>query len=177
MTQDEFSEMLMCVEDEQLKKFYQLGVLTGMRRGELLYLTWENVSFEQKTISIESSEQYRVKQGKGRMLPMTPEIETILKSLRENDPYIFTDKNGQPYKEDFVTKRFKKAVRAAELRGDFHLHCLRHTCATWLGCAGVEALTIKEILGHTYLKTTEAYTRIPGSQQRKAMERLTLPPM
>jgi integrase len=169
--------MLMCVEDEQLKKFYQLAVLTGMRRGELLFLTWDHVDLENSVISVQSSKEYRVKQGKGRMIPISAEAAKILKTLRGNDPYVFMTEKGIPYPEDYVTKKFKQAVRDAGLREDFRLHCLRHTFATLLGKAGVPALHTKELMGHTYVKTTEAYTRIPSGDLRHAIEQITLPPI
>lgn len=176
MSPEDFTTMLMEVEDLQLQKFYRVLVLTGMRRGELLYLTWENVDFDNRTIHIESSAMYRVKGGAGRSLPITNEVEKILKSLERNDPYVFMDERAKPYHEDYITKKFKKAIRDAELDGRYHLHCLRHTFATWLAASGVPMVVIKELLGHAYLKTTEAYTKIPTNEMRKALDQLTMPP-
>lgn len=177
MSRQELSDLLVCVEDEQLKKFYIVAALTGMRRGELVYLRWSDVDLDTQIISIQSSAEYRVKAGKGRMIPISEAVVRILETLKENDPYVFANEKGSHYKEDYVTKKFKEAVREADLKEEYHFHCLRHSFATWIATAGVSALHIKELMGHAYVKTTESYTRIPASDLRCAVETLTLPPV
>jgi len=176
MSKEDFSLLISFTENDRLKALFRFAFLTGMRRGEILNLEWKDIDYENKLISIQSSPDYRVKHGKARIIPMNKEVETILKGLEPCDPYIFMNEKMERFAEDFVTKSFKKAVRAAALDDRLHFHNLRHTCASWLAQAGVPMTHIKDLLGHAYIKTTESYTRIPARELRGAVELLTLPP-
>lgn len=71
----------------------ELIILTGMRVGELSALTWDNIRFDEKYILINSSEKYnrltksyfidKTKTGKERYVPIFPEIESLLLSIKK----------------------------------------------------------------------------------------------
>lgn len=176
LQQDEFQALLSVVPDKELRKLFQFGALTGMRRGEILNLEWSDVDLERNVITVQSSENYRVKHGKNRIIPISKKLEELLRGIERSDPYVFVNAKGEQYRKDYVTRQFKKAVRAAVLNEALKFHSLRATCASWIAVVGVPPLVIKEILGHAYVKTTEAYTRIPTKAMREALEMLTLPP-
>ena len=64
------------------------------------------------------------------------------------------------------------AVRAAELPANVSPHCLRHSYATWLLDAGVSIQTVRKLLGHASISTTQIYVHSNSDQDRIAVDRL-----
>lgn len=173
ISREDFQTLIDLIEEPHLKRVVVFAALTGMRRGEILYLQWKDVDYVGKQINVQSSEFYKVKHGKARPLPITPGVEAVLKSIEEPfDPFVFTNPEGERLSGDYVTKKFKAYIRAAGFKEELKFHSLRATFASWAAAAGVEPLVIKELLGHAYLKTTENYTRVPPKAMVQAMEKL-----
>ncbi|MBE0551903.1 MAG: tyrosine-type recombinase/integrase [Ignavibacterium sp.] len=90
-----------------------------------------------------------------------PRIASIvIKSNSNPDDFIFNRKTDIKFNEDYVSKQFKKALRAAELNDDIHFHNLRHSFASNLVQRGVNLYVVKELLGHEDIKTTQIYSHI-----------------
>jgi integrase len=153
---------------------FQFAVMTGFRRGEAVFLEWKNVDLERRVITVCSSAEYRVKHGKVRTFPISAELETLLTGLERFDPYVFARGDGERFSEDYVTKSFKAAVRAAGLDESLSLHSTRATFATWMADAGVPMVAVQKLLGHAYMRTTEGYTQLPAESLRKAVDSVTL---
>jgi integrase len=173
---DEEVSNLLAVVAEDLKLVISTAYLTGMRRGEIVFLQWNDIDFDERTIRVEASKEYRVKMGGARIIPLNNAMENLLKRLPRHDPRVFMRAEGAPWPEGLVTKNFKKAVRLLELDDQMHFHHLRHTFASNLARKGVPMPVIQSLLGHRHLRTTEGYTRIPTSAMSEALETLTLPP-
>ena len=93
-------------------------------------------------------------------------------SRRLNNAYIFTGRNGVPFKD--IKGSFASALRKAGIK-DFKFHDLRHTFASHLVMEGVDLATIKELLGHKNLTMTLRYAHLaPGHKARavSVMEKL-----
>ena len=81
--------------------------------------------------------------------------------------YVFTDpKTGEPYKS--IKRSFGTALKKAEIR-DFRFHDLRHTFAFHLVMAGVDLISVKELLGHKSLSMTMRYAHLAPGHKRKAV--------
>ncbi len=134
---------------------------TAMRRGEILSLKWEQVDLRHGYISLVDT-----KSGEGREIP----INNTLKKLFDKMPhsiesiYVFTDKDGNPYKE--VKRSFKTALRKAEIH-NATFHTLRHTAASQLVMAGVDITTVKELLGHKSIAQTLRYSHLAPEHKMK----------
>jgi len=173
LTRDEFSTIISLVDGVKLINIFKFAALTGGRRGEILNLQWKDVDFMNELITIQSSKYYRVKHGKSRIIPLPKPVMPILKSIEPSDLFVFDIEGKWETKEDFVTKGFKKFSQAAGLDEEVKFHTLRATAASWWAQAGAAALQIKELLGHTYVKTTEQYTRIPATELRNVVDALS----
>ena len=77
--------------------------------------------------------------------------------------YVFSKSSVLNFNAEYVSKQFKKALRAAKLNDDIHFHSLRHSFASNLVQRGVNLYVIKELLGHEDIKTTQVYSHLTQS--------------
>lgn len=142
---------------------------TGMRKGEVLKLKWENVDFEAQEITI-----VETKDDEDRIVPMNPFLFNLLFTLKSQDgksEYVFTNsRTGTHYVE--IKRAFTSALKKAGIE-DFHFHDLRHTYASRLVRNGVDLNTVKELLGHSSITTTQRYLHSQAEQKREAVNSLT----
>jgi integrase len=143
-----------------------VAINTGMRRGELLALQWEQVDLHSRTITIKQS-----KNGKVRHIPINQKTQEALESIPEqHEGHVFVYR-GLPIKA--VKTAFAGAVRRAEIP-TCRFHDLRHTFATRLVLAGVDLATVMQLMGHANISTTMKYAHPSPPHKREAVERLDL---
>jgi len=137
-----------------------------MRLGEIINLKWNAVDLTAKTILVCNTEQFTTKSKKERIIPISKKIFDLLNrripkiiSIK-NDEYVFPKMKGIKYNEDYVSKSFKKAVRAAQLDDAIHFHTLRHSFASNLVQRGASIYVVKELLGHGDISTTQIYSHL-----------------
>jgi integrase len=138
---------------------------TGMRRGEILSLKWENINLSKRCIHIEDS-----KSGKSRDVPMNALVVEALSAIAQNSGYVFPNpRTGGPIED--VKTAFKTACKRAEIKG-LRFHDLRHTAATRMVEAMVDLVTVSKILGHSSIQMTMRYAHPTPENMRLAVERL-----
>ena len=153
---------------------YLTAAMTGLRQGELLGLRWRDVDFAARKVRVVSpyvrGEFGDPKsEGSGRSVPLAERVSTELENLRARSPYA-ADKNlvfchpetGNPLDRAKLTRRFKKAIRSADVR-EITFHELRHTFGTRMAAAGVPLRTIQHWMGHADAKTTQVYAHYQPS--------------
>ncbi|MBZ0200059.1 MAG: site-specific integrase, partial [Ignavibacteriaceae bacterium] len=86
--------------------------------------------------------------------------------------FVFQKMKDFKLNENYVSKQFKKSVRAAELDDRIHFHTLRHSFASQLVQKGVSLYVIKELLGHEDLSTTQIYSHLQQSNLSAAVNLL-----
>jgi integrase len=142
---------------------------TGMRKGEILSLKWENVDLKHGFILLDVT-----KNGERREIPINDELRGIFQGLRRrlDVPYVFFDNaTGKPYKD--VKRSFSTACRQAGIR-DFHFHDLRHTFASLLVMSGVDITTVSKLLGHKSLAMTLRYAHLAPNHLSNAVNMLNI---
>ena len=141
-----------------------VAINTGMRRGELLNLQWEQVDLQSSTITIKQS-----KSGKVRHIPINKKAQEALENLLEpHTGHVFVFR-GSPMKA--VKTAFAGAVRRAGIQHCTQ-HSTRHTFATRLVLAGVDLATVMQLMGHASISTTMKYAHPSPPHKREAVERL-----
>ncbi len=137
-----------------LKPIVLTAIHTGMRKGELLGLTWDCVDMTHGFIRLKQT-----KNGKARALPLNETLWGLFSQLRTQPavPWVFHDHAGHRW--DDVRHGFDRACEAAGLT-DFHFHDLRHTFASWLIMRGVPLATVSNLLGHTSPTMTLRYAHL-----------------
>jgi integrase len=172
---------------------YQLAITTGMRQGELLGLTWDDLDWNKGTLKINRQLQRITGEGLCLTPPKTNAGRRTIKigivtlsMLKEHqksqfknmacrDPvwqdknFIFAEANGAPIAPRKILKAFKRILAAAGLP-DIRFHDLRHTAAAHMLANGVDLVTVSRRLGHTQASTTlNTYAHaVPGTQEKAA---------
>lgn len=134
---------------------------TGMRRGEMFNLRWQDVDFVNKRITVIGNTS---KTGQTRYIPLNNEAFNVLqmwsKQTQREIGFVFIGKNGSRFTN--IDKAWKVLLREAKIN-DFRLHDLRHHFASRLVSAGVDLNSVRELLGHSDIKMTLRYAHLaPG---------------
>lgn len=176
LTKQDFQKILAEVREPVLRDIYLFAVLTGMRQGEILKLSWSNVDFEHKLIQVASSGRFLTKTGKVRSIPMSDAVFELLsrRSLTSTGQYVF-HKDGFPVTASYVCHKFKKYVRKLGLSEGFRFHSLRHTFATWLVQDGVPIYEVQKLLGHSSISVTQVYAHLRPEGLHNTVNRIHLP--
>ncbi len=175
-TKEEFRRLLSLVGEQWLRELVIVAVSTGLRRGELLNLTWQDVDFERWLLHVHSTENFRTKGGRRRAVPMSETLFHLLwnKAQHSNCQYVFT-LSGRKVSEDWISHKFKFYLRKAGLSEKLHFHSLRHTFATWLVQEGVSIYEVQKLLGHSSISVTQIYSHLAASELHGAVNKISLP--
>lgn len=141
---------------QQLQDNFDLVVLlldTGARYTEVSSLPWTAVDLKEKTITL-----WRPKVQNESVLYMTDRVIRVL-SRRQQTAKTFVFESTAGSKRGYITSSIRKAFRRAGLN-DCRIHTLRHTFASRLVQNGMSIYEVKELLGHTDIKTTMRYAHI-----------------
>lgn len=137
-----------------LETIVTLALLTGMRRGEILSLLWEDIRFDKALLYIKDP-----KNGEPRFATLEPEILIPLQDLHTNrnsdNPFVFPSKNR--FGQICIRKAFEEAVKRAGLE-NFRFHDLRHTFATYARMDGATIFEVMISMGHKTPDTTHKYS-------------------
>ena len=163
LTDDEVHRLIRVAPDH-LRAILVVALNTGMRRGELFGLRWDNVSFEENVITVEQS-----KSGRIRHIPMNRAVHGELHRLKGTGTgHVFTWQ-GEPLRR--VTRSFSTAFARAGIK-KCRFHDLRHTFATNLVQSGVDLVTVMQLLGHADISTTMRYAHPSPETKRNAVDTL-----
>jgi integrase len=155
---------------DHLKPMVLISLGTGMRRGELFSLTWQNVDMSRAQITVIAE---TAKTGKTRYIPMNSEVHQVLSDWKAQTEgksgLVFVGKNGGKF--DNVKRSWEQVLKDAEIE-DFRWHDMRHTFASRLTMANVDLNTVRELLGHADYNMTLRYAHLAPSHKAAAVERL-----
>ncbi len=189
--------LLSAARGHRLEALFILAIATGMRRGELLALKWQDINFSTGTLQVRriltrfpekgfvEAEPKTQKSRRNVVIAAfaldalrkhrTRQLETKLKagsSWQEHD-YVFCTSVGthlNPSKD--VLDELKKLLNQAGLP-DIRFHDLRHSAATLLLSEGVHPKVVQEMLGHSTISMTmDVYSHVLPSMQQDAVNRL-----
>ena len=167
LTQDQLARLLDAIDNDsnrQVANLMKLALFTGMRRGELFGLQWEDLDFERGFINIRNP-----KSGIDQVIPMNETARSLLVSHeRTGSPYVFPGHGGN--KRATAQKAITKIKNQAGLPEDFRpLHGLRHTYASMLASSGkVDMYTLQKLLTHKSPLMTQRYAHLRDETLKKA---------
>jgi len=181
ITPEEADDLVAAVSNRApyLRDFIVLGLHTGLRKGELLELTWSRVDEINRVLRFEP---HHHKSKTYAQVPINETAWAVLRrrkaerdKMRPRPAEVLFRKSGATLGD--IKKGFAAACARAGI-DDFHPHDLRHTHASWLVQAGVSIDRVKEILRHADIKTTMRYAHLAPQNLAESVGRLdcrTLP--
>ncbi|MGL2473273.1 site-specific integrase [Helicobacter pylori] len=173
---EEVKTLIDNAESLRLKAFLMVAFFTGMRTGEQLALTWEDIDFNEKKIVINKSlnELGQITTPKNkpsiREVDLLEPVGKILKELQASEPankkFVFI---SMPKRSTMFQRAFRSLLRALNLK-DRKLYTTRHTFASLMLSQGEEAMWVSKTLGHKDLNTTyKTYSHyIPKQEKERA---------
>ena len=163
---EEEIESLLSSCSPHLAPIVELALHTGMRKGELLGLKWEQI--RGGFIYLKET-----KSGKSRQIPLDERAAEVLKALhiknKWKSPYVCLGPDGERLGD--VKKGFNAACRRAGIE-DFHFHDLRHTFASHLVMKGANLKAVQRLLGHSDSKMTDRYSHLSPDHLRESVNLL-----
>ncbi|MBM4169071.1 MAG: hypothetical protein FJ215_07935 [Ignavibacteria bacterium] len=172
LSKEELQRLLDYTSGTPLHDIILLTVMTGLRRGELINLTWEDIDFARGTILVRSRKNHQTKAGKKRVLPMNTTARILLGQMKGRQGRLFSGERGGLLNGNLLRARFKRTVRACGLDSRLHFHSLRHTFASLLVKEGVSLYHVQKLLGHSSPRVTEIYAHLGGAELLGSVEKL-----
>ena len=192
LTIDVLKKFLEAVVGYSYENQYRFVLQTGLRTGELIGLKWSDIDFENRTMKIERTMEFRYKVGEWRVgppksksgyrtIPLTDEAIRILENQRSKNKslklvpiewkdIVFLCRKGAPVKNStYDTGLFKYCDRVGIPR--FSMHVLRHTFATRCIEGGMKPKTLQKILGHSNIGITmNLYVHITEDEKHREID-------
>lgn len=149
-----------CLEssNENLYTIVVLALSTGMRKGEIMGLTWENIDLKRGFVYLEDT-----KNGERRAVPLVGKALKLIEDLSKRQGKLFPAKS--------IRTAWEKALERAQI-SDFRFHDLRHSAASYLAMNKASLLEIAEILGHKTLSMTKRYSHLSNAHTRSVVEKM-----
>ncbi|WP_264536497.1 tyrosine-type recombinase/integrase [Flavobacterium sp. N1736] len=157
-------------EEIRDKLIVEMFYTTGMRRAELIHLMFRNVDLSSNVIKVLG------KRNKERIIPVLPVIigqfdsyikeRALIENIVDTD-YFFISKKGLKLSESFVYRLINSYFSRVSEKVKKSPHVLRHTFATHLLNNGADLNSVKELLGHSSLASTQVYTHNSLAELKK----------
>ena len=178
LTEEECGKLLTELSGVWFEIVY-VALKTGLRRGELQGLRWQDINFGNKTLTVRHSwcsVQHTLLSPKGnraRTVPLPGDVIELLHRRKEIDGFVFKV-NGTVFQPVTLGKALAVACAQAELR-KITPHVLRHTYASHLVMKGAPIAVIQQLLGHTDIKVTMRYAHLSQKSLNDVVQYLEQP--
>jgi len=157
-------------ENEAMRDFIYVSLLTGGRRGNVQAMSWPQLDFSLKIWTISAA---NAKGEETITIPLLPNVVEILERRKKTatGEWVFpgSGRSGHLVEPKTAWKRILKAAGLSDLR----LHDLRRTLASWQAINGSSLVVIGKSLGHKNTSSTQIYARLTNSAVRESMEKAT----
>ncbi|WP_257148944.1 site-specific integrase [Bacillus thuringiensis] len=195
-TAEEAKTFLEACDELRWRVAFSLALHTGMRRGEILALKWDNINFEKQTVKIKESLAYTKEQGLIFTTPKTSNsfrevvipvsLIELLKELKaeqdvmkqrmgtayQNLNLVVCTTDGKPVHPRNLVRTFDRLIKKAEVK-KISIHGLRHTNATLLMKQGINPKIVSERLGHENVGITlDIYSHTDLDMQIETVSKL-----
>ena len=167
LSEEELKVFFNCCENYQYKTIFMMIYGSGLRISEAVAIRIEDVDSENMRLF--------VRNGKGERERYTVLPEASLEMLRKcykiykpkhPEGYLFLNREGKPLKSERLRVFFRRYRRKAGIDDGFIVHSLRHSFATKLVEEGVPLVQVKELLGHSCIRSTMTYVHVANNMQK-----------
>jgi integrase len=171
LSDDERARLLAACRTSEYRLLYPIvlfALTTGMRRGELLGLRWQDIDLDRRVAVL-----HNTKNGDRRSVPIVSDVAELLrehgKVRRLDSDLLFAGADGDPV---WFEKHWHQALKAAKIK-DFRFHDLRHTAASYLAMSGATVPELAAVLGHRTLQMVKRYAHLSDQHTGAVVERMT----
>ena len=177
---EQLTSFLREAKESGVFELYYIELVTGLRRGELLGLKWEDIDLTQGSLRVQRQvaringeiiEAPLKTKNAYRTLPLSANAVGVLREQKKrsgNSPYVFPSPTGGPISPDSVLHMLHRVLKRAGL-SKVRFHDLRHTFATLALQNGVDIKTVSGMLGHYSAGfTLDTYTHVTTSAKKEA---------
>ena len=196
LTMEQANILLDAAKKDDFEALWVLALTTGMRRGELLALKWQDINFEQAMLQVRriftrapgnryiEAEPKTEKSRRSIMLTSftvealrrhrIKQLETKLQmgEVWQEHDLVFCTSLGTPLNPNRALELFKRLLKKAGLP-DMRLHDLRHSIATILLSMGIHPKVVQELLGHNRIQeTVDTYSQVLPTIHKEAIKKL-----
>lgn len=176
-------------DDSQYSRMFQFDLWTGLRRGELLALTWSNVHVPDRYLTV-CQTLVRTSDGDiivpttksrcDRVVPLHDKAVSLLEQIKmldsSDDGFLFRNSDGLPLKlrqyNRIYCKYYKQQRKKYPDLPYYTPHNLRHSYATYMLQSGADIETLRALLGHVDITTTQRYVHSNLNQMYTATSNL-----
>ena len=184
-TYEEFQKFISVIEEFEYKTFFEVLYYLGLRQGEACSLTWSDIDFNKKEVSINKTittklrgQLYTISSPKtkksNRTLPIPKKLLESLKTMKLNAKkkkyfkeswFVFGDE--LPFRETTIQVRKNKYCKLAGVK-QIRIHDFRHSCASFLIQNGASIVLVSKYLGHSKISITlDTYTHLYENELKK----------
>ena len=196
LTPEQANALLEVARGKRLEAILTVALITGMRRGELLGLRWQDINFEQRSLQVQRSVsrlpghgfiESEPKTASGRRnITLPPVLIEVLKQHRTHQKetrlkagstwveqdIVFCTRHGGFIDQSYLRQLFESLLKESGLP-HIRFHDLRHSAATILLTLGIHPKVVQELLGHsTVSMTMDIYSHVLPSLQEDTMEKM-----
>jgi integrase len=166
LTSEQLKNLLTAIDnsnDIQAANMMRLALYTGMRRGEMFKLKWNDIDFQRGFIAIKNP-----KRGVSQKIPLNEQVRHVLENHPRTAENVFVRPDGEPFTD--IRRRVNPIKEAAGIPADFRaLHGLRHTYASMLASSGkVDLYTLQKLLTHKSPVMTQRYAHLRDEALKNA---------
>ncbi len=183
---EDMKAYLSAAEEYHVLPMFYLELTSGIRKGELIALLWDDLNVEERTISVSKQ---AIRRPSGELVVDRPKTENAIRKIsipqetvelliqehkkHPDNPYMFPSPvTGEMYHPDSVVNLHKKILKKANLP-HIRFHDLRHTFATLALQNGVDVKTVSSMLGHYDAGfTLRTYTHATRQAQNDAAQKV-----
>lgn len=182
-----------CTGKNSYENLFIFAFNTGMRLGELMALTWDDIHDNAVTISknltvvnnydpaIKTKTKTLINSTKtehsNRIIPLSKEAANVIKRQMENNennsPFVFYSAAGTPLIKRNIYRTFNNILKRADIKSPVTIHSMRHSFATRLLEKGADIKTVSNLLGHKSIKITlDIYSHVSPDLKVKTISLL-----
>jgi integrase len=150
---------------------------TGMRFGELAWLTWDDIDFTANVLRVQPKDGWKPKTGDQRAVPLNAQLQRLLMSLPKRWRWVMTmppsprcPLAGRQWTERRLLAVLKRVLKTLKLPGK--LHTFRHTFISNALLKGTPVTLVREWVGHVDEQVLKLYTHVHNEASQAAMQRL-----
>jgi site-specific recombinase XerD len=170
-------ERILSAAREPQKTVFTLLSETGVRIGELKWLTWDDIDLHNNVIHIRPKPGWTTKTGNIRAVPLSVRARQVLETSPRQGRWVLTappsaryPQGGRQISERRLLAALKRLLERLKLQG--HLHTFRHSFISRAVVRGVPEAIIRQWVGHVDPEILRLYTHIADKQSQQAMSRL-----